>query len=832
MAQIRNRIAAAWNMLVSGSPGLSEYARSTVRPYESSNQMGRGRRMLVAELMQGFEKYVAVAQSRNASAVAGVPLRVYRRSTTGAKSYWNSRPLLKKELLRQRRRSGAWTRKAADISDEVDEIIDPLHPLVKLLNTANMMDNGFSLIEQTQLAIGLSGNAYWHPVAGRDGYPVEVWPLMPQFVHVIPSRDTIIGGYVYGRGSEIERTYQASEVIRFNQPNPKGDPYRGCGDLEKCILDAQLSLEFSRIRLGMVDNGAQPGLIVTAEGATDDQRDKLEEIVNQKFASGAKWGRSMVLNGKIAVTKWDMGDKEVAFLNSDAAVRETIANCHDMSSALLTLDSAALATAEAAIPQWHEQAIRPRVNRIVDTLNQALVPMFGDDRLYICSDEVVENNANEDATIAVSLYSANVVKLNESRAMCGFDSVPDGDRFAMEFAQESSMAIAQATTENGAMGEDGAKPVAGGVEAVQDTAMNGAQVASIVEIIRQVAMGDLPASAAKEVILLAFPMVPEDRVDRMLAGLEEFEPTSYLHAEAAAAQSAEAQPDTETEEEKPEPKDEKKSVSHRSLLFGDATMPACFCSRHPKGVRKSMPPDITNSSERDIEAAIRRWFNGLMPQLAPKLGTNGLKGDTLGPMAISLSQNTTEPLGTAFLQGWNFGVQELGKNAGKAEFAAALTGPVAKYLREYQGKLVQSVTESVDERIKEAIAVGIEQGESIPQLSVRLQESVTEMSSMASERIARTETNRAFLVSREKSWMESGAVWGKRWQLAPDACSFCVAAASEYGVQPLGTPFFRKGDTITGAEGTTMKLDYADVEGPPLHPNDRCGLVMVIEEPK
>jgi len=41
--------------------------------------------------------------------------------------------------------------------------------------------------------------------------------------------------------------------------------------------------------------------------------------------------------------------------------------------------------------------------------------------------------------------------------------------------------------------------------------------------------------------------------------------------------------------------------------------------------------------------------------------------------------------------------------------------------------------------------------------------------------------------------------------------------------------FFAKGSTLT-VGGSTMKLDYTDVQGPPLHPNDRCDLVPVLQD--
>lgn len=56
-----------------------------------------------------------------------------------------------------------------------------------------------------------------------------------------------------------------------------------------------------------------------------------------------------------------------------------------------------------------------------------------------------------------------------------------------------------------------------GAATVADTAMNGAQVTSIVEIITQVAAGAIPASTAAALIRSAFPAIPSANISEMLA---------------------------------------------------------------------------------------------------------------------------------------------------------------------------------------------------------------------------------------------------------------------------------------------------------------------------
>lgn len=86
----------------------------------------------------------------------------------------------------------------------------------------------------------------------------------------------------------------------------------------------------------------------------------------------------------------------------------------------------------------------------------------------------------------------------------------------------------------------GASTPASGAEAVQDTALNGAQVTSLVDIIAQVVAGTLPAESAVQIILVAFPQVSAAQAAAMVNPAEAMEPP-----EPAPAQPAQAPPPPE-----------------------------------------------------------------------------------------------------------------------------------------------------------------------------------------------------------------------------------------------------------------------------------------------
>ncbi len=163
---------------------------------------------------------------------------------------------------------------------------------------------------------------------------------------------------------------------------------------------------------------------------------------------------------------------------------------------------------------------------------------------------------------------------------------------------------------------------------------------------------------------------------------------------------------------------------------------------------------------------------------------------------------------------------------------------VQRFVDRWTVRLADSTTGSFDVDLSELLGEGLKEGESVDQLRQRVQDwaDVTDPErgiAHRAERIARTESARAYVEGERVAWQQSGVVAGKQWLLAPNPCEFCRALAAEFRgvVVPLDEPFYRLGHRLAGADtGKVMKLDYSDVTGPPLHPNCRCDLVPVLDE--
>lgn len=70
---------------------------------------------------------------------------------------------------------------------------------------------------------------------------------------------------------------------------------------------------------------------------------------------------------------------------------------------------------------------------------------------------------------------------------------------------------------------------------VQQTALNGAQIQAMAQLVTQVAQGDMPASNAKVLAAAAFPLIPQAIINQIFDGLESFKPASVTNDQPPTA---------------------------------------------------------------------------------------------------------------------------------------------------------------------------------------------------------------------------------------------------------------------------------------------------------
>lgn len=132
--------------------------------------------------------------------------------------------------------------------------------------------------------------------------------------------------------------------------------------------------------------------------------------------------------------------------------------------------------------------------------------------------------------------------------------------------------------------------------------------------------------------------------------------------------------------------------------------------------------------------------------------------------------------------------------------------------------------------LNSALGEGIGNGESIAKLTERVRDVFNLTDTYRAERIARTVVFQAANTSAREAYRQSGVVTEVRWHTAEDelTCEYCEPMNGKtVGIEDT---FFDEGDMVRGRDGGIMKLDFDDVEDPPLHANCRCFTNAVVVE--
>jgi hypothetical protein len=144
-----------------------------------------------------------------------------------------------------------------------------------------------------------------------------------------------------------------------------------------------------------------------------------------------------------------------------------------------------------------------------------------------------------------------------------------------------------------------------------------------------------------------------------------------------------------------------------------------------------------------------------------------------------------------------------------------------QYLMETKLELVRTIPETLKDEATRIIADGVGEGQTINEIRDGLAD-VGSVDAMA-ERVARTETARAYQYGDMQGAEEMGGFKGRTWLLAGGPCPLCAAAASLLAgkVVPFSEPFFPAGTTIATSDGAVTFTRPVWVPSE-IHPQCRC----------
>lgn len=717
------------------------------------------------------------------------------------------------------------------------------HEALSMLHYVNDISTLYDLSEATQVYLELTGESFW--VVLKDGkVPTEIWPLRPDWVKVIPHPTKVISHYNYYAGGVMSDKVEIprENMIPFKYFNPL-NPYRGKGATQAAALPFDILNFAQEYNRNFFFNSAIPSMIFTSEN-------KIGEGAIKKFL--AQWMSSFGGRGKsnkiaflgngMKMDKASFGSKELDFTEQMKQMRDDVLAVFKVPKTILGLtDDVNRANADATTRAFMERVVTPRMRKLVDSLNEFFIPMFGEDDLFLD----FTDPAPEDVELKLKKY-ANARQYtwmtpNEIRAEENLEPIEGGDEL---FANPTGGGNQDPNAEdpnndttggdnNSDNTEDTTKPTAEEGKGLRPALIKllGGEVKKKVYVPKVLPkpvkhMVRIPAKKPKKLAqekMAAKFVEPLKKFIGELVSTDEYSPLLKSKKKATTDKEKEqerlAKEITEKVKKLVEPNkdgsgwDEDKKVNHWNNFIKKV-------SEREKSI-EDVAREVFDEQEKIVIANLENSDKGLKAVFLKK------KPSSVIPSLADLDKMwdaLVDVLKDIYIEEGNTVLDELGSD----QDINITTDFAVQYLSEYSGVLISGINETTREKLRIALSEGYDAGEGVGQLAGRVHEVFDEADKNRALLIAQTESLKASNAATVEAYRQSEVVEYKEWLSERDnkTCPFCLKQDGKF--ISLNKNFFNQGDTIS-AGGETMTVSFTDVGEPPLHGRCRCTVIPVLK---
>lgn len=688
--------------------------------------------------------------------------------------------------------------------NEVEEL--SFHPLLDLLYMVNKFTTKFDHWWLTQEYLELTGEAPWLLDRGKSHteLPSAIYLLRPDKLSIKFGKETIIDEYVYEVSPRNRVPFTPGEIIFIKYPNPL-KPFRGSGTIEAAAQTIDLDKYSEKWNVNFFYNAARPDAVLSTEQKlTQEQIDRMQKQWRDKFQGIDNKSKLAILESGLKYEQMQLSQKDMDFLEQQKYSRDKIFSIFRVPKSVIAIsDDVNRATAETHAYSFARWTIKPKMRRIVDQLNEFLVPLYGDDLFLDFDDPVPENTEMKIAKYEKALGPSGWMTLNEVRDLENLEPVEGGDTIYRPIMDVPL----------GGTGSAG-----GGSETVEG--------------------GENESNKMTRVLTFSVK-----KTKKRLTDSEKLAIKCKSQLRSLSARNSDVSDIKEID----------KAIIEIAKSF------LVMKKNHIKNGKKTRSGGIKNtevfwkgqiSIEEKYEAIItskmRDIFSEQEQTIIKKLDdlTKSIIAGGFGKMNykqkywIELKANISKVLLIIKIE--NEKIKKLmvpfffSLIIDEGDYVLSImdvgvgfteTVNVATYLKKYPIKFANSVNRNTNQAIRLTLAEGLGLGESVGKLTKRVESVFSDARGNRAQLIARTETARSANFATVEAYKQSGVVRGKKWLTAFDevTCERCAALGKDDKIYGLDESFFDKNDEYMG-----VKLDYDDVDYPPLHVNCRCTIIPIV----
>jgi HK97 family phage portal protein len=241
----------------------------------------------------------------------------------------------------------------------------------EFLSMPNPFDSWEELMEMFVFHMELTGNAYWlKDEKDLKGRPKYLYPLLPQYMKVVPDEHKRISKYQYSvNGRQID--FDPEDIIHFRSTHPTS-LILGMGSIEPSQAIYNEYINKSQLAEEFIKNGAQLSGILTRETEVSDEGQwaALKRKFNLEYGGKGNSGKIAFLNGKWQYHKLGMTMSEMQALEKEKWTIEQIFLNHGVPLSVAGIDGAAnYATARQDEINFRKYKVVPLLDALVGKLN-------------------------------------------------------------------------------------------------------------------------------------------------------------------------------------------------------------------------------------------------------------------------------------------------------------------------------------------------------------------------------------------------------------------------------------------------------------------------------
>lgn len=317
------------------------------------------------------------------------------------------------------------------VGDEI--VFNPIttHPLLDALDRFNEFtaaSDGFYL---TESHVNLAGDAFWY-INGKGIDIKGIYLLQPDKV-TLNLGDPTDGQYIIQSydfqdtvsGKTIKKTYNKDEVIHFKNPNPD-NPYRGKSKVQAAAETIDTDNYAIEANKGLFKRGLITNFVLSTDNKLNaEQLTALRAELKANYSGAGNAYKALILSGGLKPESIQMTNRDMEFIAQQKWLRDKIMSIFGNNQAVLGItEDVNRANADATILNWKRTTVKAEMKSITDTLNEFLVPRFGENLILTFKDPVPEDRDTKIAE-ATGLVTAKIITQNEAREILGFDPVKD-----------------------------------------------------------------------------------------------------------------------------------------------------------------------------------------------------------------------------------------------------------------------------------------------------------------------------------------------------------------------------------------------------------------------